>query len=86
MIATCIRRQFQCDPAEFALLTIDEDFGDELLIFPNEDMTEAVIERGSFYVGNNIKIALHPYSPQLQMAEQGSKFMVYPFSIGIVMT
>lgn len=31
-------------------------------------MAEAAIERGSFYVGNNIEIALHPYSPQLQMA------------------
>lgn len=61
-------RQFQCDPNEFYIHIIDEDFGDRLLIFPNESMARAAIDRASFYIGNNIEIMLHPYSLELQMA------------------
>lgn len=34
-IASCMARQFHYDPAEFVVHTIDEEFGVELLIFPN---------------------------------------------------
>ncbi|KAF3325446.1 Zinc knuckle [Carex littledalei] len=67
-IAACMARHFQRDPEDFRVYTIDEDFGDVLLMFPTETMARAAIDRASFYIGNNIEIALHPYSPELQMA------------------
>ncbi|KAF3338319.1 Zinc finger protein GIS2 [Carex littledalei] len=66
-IADCMGRHFHMNPAEFSVFTIHQDFGDMILIFPTEEMAQAAIERASFYIGNNIEISLHPYSPQLQM-------------------
>ncbi|KAF3325380.1 Gag polyprotein [Carex littledalei] len=66
-IAIAMGRQFQCDPNEFSVHLIDENFGDRLLIFPNELMAQTAIDHASFYIGNNVEIQLHPYSPQLQM-------------------
>ncbi|KAF3339538.1 Gag polyprotein [Carex littledalei] len=67
-IVNCMGRQFHCDASEFGVFIIDEDFGDLLIIFPTADMAATAIEQGSFYLGNNIEIALHPYSPDLQLA------------------
>ncbi|KAF3336448.1 Gag polyprotein [Carex littledalei] len=67
-ISDCMGRHFHINPAEFSVFTIHQDFGDMILIFPTEEMAQAAIERASFYIGNNIEISLHPYSPQLQMA------------------
>ncbi|KAF3319883.1 hypothetical protein FCM35_KLT21857 [Carex littledalei] len=67
-ITNCMAREFRRDPRDFQIHKIDEDFGDLLLIFPDADMAEAANTRASFYIGNNITISLHPYSPELQMA------------------
>ncbi|KAF3336494.1 Zinc knuckle [Carex littledalei] len=67
-IATVMGRHFRCDPSDFYIHLVDEDYGDRLLIFPNELMAQAAINRATFYVGNNIEITLHPYSPDLQLA------------------
>ncbi|KAF3338800.1 Gag-Pol polyprotein [Carex littledalei] len=67
-IAACMARQFRRDPRDFPVYTIHEDFGDVLLLFPDADMAESAINQGTFYVGHNITINLHPYSPALQMA------------------
>lgn len=64
-IAECMGEHFRCDSTDFVVFTIHEDFGDALIIFPNEDMARAAIDRATFYIGNNIEIALHPYSPEL---------------------
>lgn len=61
-------REFHRDPRDFPIFTISEDFGDALIIFPDADMAEAAITQANFYVGNNITINLHPYSPELQLA------------------
>lgn len=66
-IANYMARQFNRDPLDFTVFTIDEDFGDVLLIFPNPDMAEQAITHACFYVENGITVILHPYSPQLQM-------------------
>lgn len=67
-IANCMAREFHRDPRDFPVFTICEDFGDALLMFPNADMAAAAINRANFYIGNDITINLHPYSPELQMA------------------
>lgn len=67
-IANCMAREFRRDPREFPVYTIDEDFGDLLIIFPDAAMAEAATTHANFYIGNNINITLHPYSPELQMA------------------
>ncbi|KAF3323015.1 hypothetical protein FCM35_KLT13004 [Carex littledalei] len=67
-IAHYMARHFNRDPRDFTVFTINEDFGDALLIFPNPEMAEEAINIASFYVGNSITVTLHPYSPQLQMA------------------
>ncbi|KAF3338480.1 Gag polyprotein [Carex littledalei] len=67
-IAHYMARHFNRDPKDFAVFTINEDFGDSLLIFPNPEMAEEAINIASFYVGNSITVTLHPYSPHLQMA------------------
>ncbi|KAF3325454.1 Gag polyprotein [Carex littledalei] len=67
-IVSCMGRQFHCDASEFGVFVIDEDFGDLLIIFPTADMAATAIDQPSFYIGNNIEIALHPYSPDLQLA------------------
>ncbi|KAF3340661.1 Gag polyprotein [Carex littledalei] len=67
-IVSCMGRQFHCDASEFGVFVIDEDFGDLLIIFPTADMAATAIDQASFYIGNNIEIALHPYSPDLQLA------------------
>lgn len=67
-ISNCMAREFHRDPRDFPIFTISEDFGDALIIFPDADMAEAAITQANFYVGNNITINLHPYSPELQLA------------------
>ncbi|KAF3335236.1 Gag-Pol polyprotein [Carex littledalei] len=66
-IADCMGRHFHMSPTEFPMFTIHQDFGDMILIFPTDEMSQAAIERASFYVGNNTEVTLHPYAPQLQM-------------------
>lgn len=61
-------RQFRTDPLDFQVFIIDRDFGDAILIFPDEEMARAAIERAIFYIGNGINVELHPYAPELQMA------------------
>lgn len=61
-------RQFRTDPLDFQVFIIDRDFGDAILISPDEEMARAAIERAIFYIGNGINVELHPYAPELQMA------------------